>query len=977
MNTSKAQAVTSKEIRQIFIDYFKKNAHTAVTSSSLIPENDPTLLFANAGMNQFKNTFLGVESRDYTRAVSVQKCVRAGGKHNDLENVGFTARHHTFFEMLGNFSFGDYFKKEAIHFAWELLTKELQIPKEKLYVTVFETDDEAADIWHKQEGVPRDRIFRLGEKDNFWRMGDVGPCGPCSEIFFDHGAFAGKEADPHKGILAGEDRFVEIWNLVFMQYDEKSPGQLVPLPKPSVDTGAGLERVVAALQGRYNNYNTDLFTPMIQKVCDHLDWSIEEMIQLELECRKNFGSLDDPKNKIKSYKKESKELSVNQLKNDLAALRVLADHCRSSSFLIADGALPSNEGRGYVLRRIMRRALRYGFKLSEKESFLPIMSEALIEIMGHAYPELVERKSHILTTLKDEEKRFVSTLSQGTEILNSEIKKLSQINKKTISGDLVFKLYDTYGFPLDLTQLMAEEQGFHIDESGFQQNMQASKSKSKSSWKSKGMPADDQLMIQLSQEVKKNHTLDLNAHYSGHLGAGTTTLPKDFAKQKFVSKVLGLADTHGIVEKLNSQSDFGYIITTSTPFYAEGGGQVGDLGVIKSNSTDNNFIAEVLNCTKSNDLHIHHVKVIDGELRLNSEVELSVDITNRKNIMANHSATHLLHSALRSVLGTHITQAGSLVDASKTRFDFTHNKPLTQDEIFKIESLVNQEISSAHFVAAEIKTHKQAIADGAMALFGEKYGDTVRVLSMGDFSSELCGGTHVSNTSQIQLFKITSESGVSSGVRRIEAITGERAVSYARASIELLKSNLHLLNMDLSYDLSVEDEQKISIEKVGHVLSAESLRSETQKVEIKINKFKETIKDLEKEIKKLKSSQIDIDSIISKNGKDFSFKDSSGRLVVAQIEIEDRELLAQLADQVKNKISSGVVVFFGALHTETQSYPTLVSVTKNLNPNINAGQLLKALSVKLGGKGGGRPDFAQGAINKIGQLEEVLILILN
>jgi alanyl-tRNA synthetase len=441
------------------------------------------------------------------------------------------------------------------------------------------------------------------------------------------------------------------------------------------------------------------------------------------------------------------------------------------------------------------------------------------------------------------------------------------------------------------------------------------------------------------------------------LGAGTTTLPKDFAKQKFVSKVLGLADTHGIVEKLNSQSDFGYIITTSTPFYAEGGGQVGDLGVIKSNSTDNNFIAEVLNCTKSNDLHIHHVKVIDGELKLNSEVELSVDITNRKNIMANHSATHLLHSALRSVLGTHITQAGSLVDASKTRFDFTHNKPLTQDEIFKIESLVNQEISSAHFVAAEIKTHKQAIADGAMALFGEKYGDTVRVLSMGDFSSELCGGTHVSNTSQIQLFKITSESGVSSGVRRIEAITGERAVSYARASIELLKSNLHLLNMDLSYDLSVEDEQKISIEKVGHVLSAESLRSETQKVEIKINKFKETIKDLEKEIKKLKSSQIDIDSIISKNGKDFSFKDSSGRLVVAQIEIEDRELLAQLADQVKNKISSGVVVFFWSPTYRNTVLSNISECNKKSQSKYQCRSVAKSTFSKVRWKGRWAPRF--------------------
>lgn len=964
---------SSKAIRQTFIDYFKKNNHVHVPSSSLIPENDPTLLFANAGMNQFKNTFLGVEKRDYSRAVTAQKCVRAGGKHNDLENVGFTARHHTFFEMLGNFSFGDYFKKDAIHYAWELLTKELGIPKDKLYVTVFETDDEAADIWHKQEGVPRDRIFRLGEKDNFWRMGDVGPCGPCSEIFYDHGPHAGKESDPYKGILAGEDRFVEIWNLVFMQYDEKSPGQLVPLPKPSVDTGSGLERVVAAMQGRYNNYNTDLFTAPIQKVCDRLGWSIEEMIALELEARKTYGSLNDGHNKMKSYRSDFKDVPVTLLKNDLAALRVLADHCRSTSFLIADGALPSNEGRGYVLRRIMRRALRYGFKLKESESFLPVMSETLIELMGDVYPELLQRKAHIMTTIKDEEKRFISTLSQGTDILNQEIKKLSASQKNKISGELVFKLYDTYGFPMDLTQLMAEEQGFTLDEQGFQEQMQASKAKSKSSWKSKAMPADEQLMIQLSQDVKKSHNhIDTQTHYVGQIGAGTDILPEEFGKKSFQSKVIGLATTKEVASQLKSENEYGFLITEQTPFYAESGGQAGDMGeVIVEVNGQKKFAADVLNCTKNNDLHIHHIKILSGEVKIGDKVELKIDVANRRNTMSNHSATHLMHTALRQVLGTHITQAGSLVDAEKTRFDFTHNKPLSSDEIYKIENLVNQEISKSRPVRAELKSHKQAIADGAIALFGEKYGDTVRVLTMGDFSCELCGGTHVSNTSQIQMFKIISESGVSSGVRRIEAITGERAVSYARASMELLKSQLGLFHMDFSFDPSVEDEQKLGLDKVGFSLTAENVKFETQKVESKLNKLKDSIKDLEKELKKIKSSQIDVDAIIAEKSTAYAVNGQSGRLVVAQVDIEDRELLAQIADQMKSKIQTGVVVLFGSHQNETNSYPTLISVSKNLSPQVNAGQLLKTISAKLGGKGGGRPDFAQGAVNQIGKLEDI------
>jgi alanyl-tRNA synthetase len=468
------------EIRNLFVDYFKKNGHTSVPSSSLIPENDPTLLFANAGMNQFKNAFLGLEKRDYTKAVSVQKCVRAGGKHNDLDNVGFTARHHTFFEMLGNFSFGDYFKKDAIHYAWEFLTQDLQIPKEKLYVTVFETDDEAADIWHKQESVPKDRIFRLGEKDNFWRMGDVGPCGPSSEIFFDHGPKAGKESDPYKGIISGEDRFVEIWNLVFMQFYEEAPGQLNPLPKPSVDTGSGFERVVAALQGQFANYDTDLFAPMIDRAS-------------RLSGR--------------SYVSDPEVLRKDPIIRDqVAALRVLADHCRSTSFLLADGALPSNEGRGYVLRRIMRRAIRYGRKLSTQHSFLPEMSEVLISHMGEYYPELKNRKEHILSTIKDEESRFLQTLDNGSAILNDELSNLKKNNQKQVSGETLFKLYDTYGFPVDLTAVIAAEQGLQVDEAGFEKVMQASKEKAKSSWKGKSIQADEKHLLEFAHKHSEKMT---------------------------------------------------------------------------------------------------------------------------------------------------------------------------------------------------------------------------------------------------------------------------------------------------------------------------------------------------------------------------------------------------------------------------------------------------------------------------------------
>ncbi len=884
----------NSEVRSAFINYFKKNDHAVIGSSSLIPENDPTLLFTNAGMNQFKNLFLGLEKRNYTKAVSSQKCVRAGGKHNDLDNVGFTARHHTFFEMLGNFSFGDYFKKEAIHYAWEFLTKDLKIPKEKLYVTVFQNDDEAAEIWHKQEGVPLDRIFRLGEKDNFWRMGDVGPCGPSTEIFYDHGPKAGRESDPFKGIVAGEDRFVEIWNLVFMQYEETAPGKLHPLPKPSVDTGSGFERLVAAMQGQFANYDTDLFLPMI-----------------------------DVASKISKQNYVSDPLVLREdlvIRDRVAAMRVLADHCRSTSFLLADGALPSNEGRGYVLRRIMRRAIRYGRKLSQDQSFLAPMSEVLIQSMSEFYPELGQRKNHILATIKDEESRFLQTLDNGTAILQDEIKKLKAKNQKMISGETVFKLYDTYGFPVDLTAVMAAEQDLTVDESGFEKTMQASKAKAKSSWKNKSMQADEKHVIEFGQKYSSSPT-------------------KFLGYDSLESKSQIEALSNGITEVSSLKSgETGYIVLDQTPFYAEGGGQMGDQGFIKTSTGE----ARVHDCIKQGQTFLHQIEILKGELKKSDQVATQVETKVRRQTASNHSATHLMHAALRKVLGTHVTQAGSLVDETKTRFDFTHNKPLSTDEIQTIENLVNQEISEAHPVKAEVMTHKAAIDKGAMALFGEKYGDEVRVLSMGVFSSELCGGTHVNNTSQIRAFKIMSESGVSSGVRRIEAITGD-------AVIELFLKNT--------------DELKTA--KISAGLSADKLLTEW------IDSKKEETKDLQKQIKKIQSGQINVDDL-AKNAKSFNTTQGVAQYILADLNLDDRDVLAQITDQLKNKIQKGIVIVIGSGES---THPVIISVSKDLTAQFQAGTLLKDFAQVLGGKGGGRPDFAQGAVPDRSKVAEANLVI--
>ncbi len=891
--------LSSSQIRQRFIDYFKKQNHAAESSSSLIPENDPTLLFANAGMNQFKNLFLGLEHRDYKRAVTSQKCVRAGGKHNDLENVGFTARHHTFFEMLGNFSFGDYFKKDAIHFAWDFLTNDLKIPKERLYVTVFETDDEAADIWHNQEGVPRERIFRFGEKDNFWRMGETGPCGPCTEIFYDHGPHAGKETDPFKGIACGEDRFVEIWNLVFMQFYESAPGVMEPLPKPSVDTGSGLERVVAAVQGKLNNYDTDLFWPMIQKSIEisgktHL---LKEIEKMNSEGINYSGS--------------------TEIKQQIAALRVVADHVRSSSFLLADGALPSNEGRGYVLRRILRRAIRFSQNLANGQPFLPQIAEVLIQTMSPFYPELLQRKDLILANIRDEQERFMSTLEAGTTMLNQELERLKTKKQKTISGELTFKLYDTYGFPADLTRLIAAEQGFEIDENDFEKHMDQAREKAKASWKGRGISSDQAHLITLAQNLvdQKKQTV-----FTG------------YEKLQDESTILALSNGTQSVTSLK-KGEHGLIAMEKTPFYAEGGGQVGDQGIIQTKTGK----ASVENCTKHNDIFLHHIVVTEGEINNQGHAQLSVSDSERRATAIHHSATHLLHSALRKVLGTHVTQAGQMVDPHRLRFDFTHGKALTSTELQQIEKLIDTEIQKAITVQSQVMSHSEALKTGAMALFGEKYGDQVRVLSMGDFSTELCGGTHIHNTAQIRVFKIVSESGVSSGVRRIEALAGETACHLLLNGYQDFSEARKTAGLDLSWEKIIEQK----FESTAHFI-------ETKKTEIK---------NLEKEIKKIQGGQINLDELIA-SAKTFTSAGQKAQMIFADLKLDDREVLADIADKLKNKISSGVVVIVGQ---GQDSHPIIISVSKDLNKQISAGTLLKEIAQHMGGKGGGRPDFAQGA----------------
>lgn len=853
--------MTSNELRQTFLEFFRDRDHEVVASSPLVPGNDPTLLFTNAGMVQFKDVFLGDEKRSYSRATTSQRCVRAGGKHNDLENVGYTARHHTFFEMLGNFSFGDYFKRDAIQYGWEFLTETLGLPAEKLWVTVFEDDDEAADIWLKEMKIDPERFSRLGAKDNFWAMGDTGPCGPCSEIFYDHGddVQGGPPGSPDED----GDRYVEIWNLVFMQYDRSGTGELTPLPKPSVDTGMGLERIAAVMQGVHTNYDIDLFANLIEAVADVLGV-------------KNDGS---------------------------NSLNVIADHIRACSFLILDGVLPGNEGRGYVLRRIIRRAIRHGKKLGNNASFFSKLVAPLVKEMGAAYPELAKSQAHVEKVLLKEERRFAETLDQGMEILETAI---GNLKGNEIPGDVVFKLYDTYGFPIDLTADVARERELEIDRDGFESAMQGQREKAKAASKF-GAIGDDAIKTDASTEFLGYDSTD---------GVG-----------EVVSVFKDGAETSSL-----ASGDEGAVVLSSTPFYAESGGQTGDTGILVSDGT----LFRVEDTQKSGAAHIHYGSVEQGTLSAGATIDAIVDADRRQAIRLNHTATHLMHAALRQVLGEHVTQKGSLVAPDRLRFDFSHYEAVTQEQISDIENLVNNEIRKNLATDTNLMTYDDAIESGAMALFGEKYGDKVRVLRLGDFSVELCGGTHVERTGDIGVFKITSEGGVASGVRRIEAVTGRGALEWVSSNQNTLSSLAGLLK-------SVPDQAAAKIEQL-------------------IRRGK----DLEKELAAAKQA------LVSGQAADHSesVQEIAGiKVMVARMDGADAKTLRDAVDKFKDKLRTAVVVLGSANGDKVH---LAAGVTKNNIDKIRAGDLIKPIAEQVGGKGGGRPDFAQAGGSDVAALDDAL-----
>lgn len=887
------------EIRQAFIKFFEEKKHKHVASSSLIPHNDPTIMFTNAGMNQFKDVFLGADKREYNRAVTIQKCLRAGGKHNDLENVGFTARHHTFFEMMGNFSFGDYFKKEAIAFAWEFLTQRLHIPEERLYVTVFETDDEAAEIWHTQMGVPREKIYRYGEKDNFWRMGQTGPCGPCSEIFYDH-----YPSRPPVPLHEDEGRYVEIWNLVFMQFFEDESGKQTPLPKPSVDTGAGLERIAAALQGFTDNYQCDAFQPLIATTC------------------KLSGLPDD-------WQKIAKNPQT------LGAVKVVADHARACTFLIGEGVLPSNEGRGYVLRRIMRRAIRYGRQLTEKSMF-PSVCEQVIQSMAPYYPNLKERADFILTTVIDEEKRFLQTLDKGSDILLNKLKELKKTQQTQLDGFTAFTLYDTFGFPFDLTQLIAKEQGLTVDEKAFEKAMESAKEKARKAHKSQSITSNEK------------HLADWTAHLAQKFGV---TEFVGYDHLKFDSELIALSNG---TEAVDTLAESGWVVLRGTPFYAEGGGQDGDVGIIVNPSTEAT-LGYVRDCKKLNNVYLHYVEVSGAPLTLGKTYGLRVNTRERQATANNHSATHLLNAALSRVLGSHVHQAGSLVNANKLRFDFSHNQGVTASELEQIEKIVNDQISLAAAVTKAVMPHKEAVALGAVAMFGEKYGSEVRVITMGHdqqkhFSMELCGGTHVENTAQIRLFKIVSETGISAGVRRIEALTGDRAFQYLN---ELAEENKRFRQHFKLPNPKVDDSVFAGFEAGQPLLDVTA-------------QLQDKVQNLEKENKKLKSQSVSLESILSE-AEQREHQGENLTVLMTRVDISDRELLSSVVDQIREKPNVALALI-GESEGNTPK-PMIVAFSKNLK-KFHAGKITQELCVLLEGKGGGRPDFAQGSVSNLDKLNQ-------
>ncbi|EKS6217548.1 alanine--tRNA ligase [Escherichia coli] len=848
---------STAEIRQAFLDFFHSKGHQVVASSSLVPHNDPTLLFTNAGMNQFKDVFLGLDKRNYSRATTSQRCVRAGGKHNDLENVGYTARHHTFFEMLGNFSFGDYFKHDAIQFAWELLTSEkwFALPKERLWVTVYESDDEAYEIWEKEVGIPRERIIRIGDNkgapyasDNFWQMGDTGPCGPCTEIFYDHGdhIWGGPPGSPEED----GDRYIEIWNIVFMQFNRQADGTMEPLPKPSVDTGMGLERIAAVLQHVNSNYDIDLFRTLIQAV--------------------------------------AKVTGATDLSNK--SLRVIADHIRSCAFLIADGVMPSNENRGYVLRRIIRRAVRHGNMLGAKETFFYKLVGPLIDVMGSAGEDLKRQQAQVEQVLKTEEEQFARTLERGLALLDEELAKLSG---DTLDGETAFRLYDTYGFPVDLTADVCRERNIKVDEAGFEAAMEEQRRRAR---EASGFGADYNAMIRVdsASEFKGYDHLELNG------------------------KVTALFVDGKAVDAINAGQE-AVVVLDQTPFYAESGGQVGDKGELKGA----NFSFAVEDTQKYGQAIGHIGKLAAGSLKVGDAVQADVDEARRARIRLNHSATHLMHAALRQVLGTHVSQKGSLVNDKVLRFDFSHNEAMKPEEIRAVEDLVNTQIRRNLPIETNIMDLEAAKAKGAMALFGEKYDERVRVLSMGDFSTELCGGTHASRTGDIGLFRIISESGTAAGVRRIEAVTGEGAIATVHADSDRLSEVAHLLKGD-SNNLA---------DKVRSVLER------TRQLEKELQQLKEQA--AAQESANLSSKAIDVNGV---------------KLLVRELSGVEPKMLRTMVDDLKNQLGSTIIV----LATVVEGKVSLIAgVSKDVTDRVKAGELIGMVAQQVGGKGGGRPDMAQ------------------
>jgi alanyl-tRNA synthetase len=872
--------MTGNEIRKRFLTYFADKGHTVVESSPLVPHDDPTLLFTNAGMVQFKRVFMGEDKPDYVRAATCQRCVRAGGKHNDLENVGYTARHHTFFEMLGNFSFGDYFKKEAIHYAWDFLTREIGLEPEKLWVSVFEDDDEAFELWEKVVDLPRGRIVRMGEKDNFWAMGDTGPCGPCSEIHIDQGAAAGC-GRPDCKLGCDCDRFLELWNLVFMQFNRSEDGTLTPLPKPSIDTGMGLERIAAVTQGKFTNYDSDLFTGIITAIAQAAGVRYGE------------------------------DAAVN------TALRVIADHSRATTFLVADGVLPSNEGRGYVLRRIMRRAIRFGRTLGLKKPFLAGVVEAVIVEMGEAYPHLHEARELLAKVVHNEEVRFLETLDNGLAMLHQEMSRLREAGEKMVPGDFIFKLYDTFGFPVDIVRDIAIEKGLLIDEAGFHAAMELQRQQSKKSWKGTSL---------------------------AEMGSGVRALLDKGERTRFVgyetyhhhAVISGLVNADGATVAQAVTGERISLVCPETPFYAESGGQSGDRGMIIGPQGK----ARVVNTMAVGEgLVLHQAEVVEGSLALGQTVHLKVAEGKRRRTAAHHTATHLLQAALREVLGEHVKQAGSLVNPDRLRFDFTHFSPLTREECARVEKIVNESIRANKEVSTAVLDREEAMRGGATALFGEKYETKVRVVSVEEISKELCGGTHVAATGEIGLFKILSESGIAAGVRRIEAATGAGAME----RFQQVEAQLGML--------------------------AAKLKTSPEELAGKLEKILARQKELEREVARLTAdlSVNDLDSMLA-NAQVIG----GVKVVVARIVMDSPKTMREVGDKVRDGLGSGIAVLGGVFAGKVS---LLAMVTKDLHPRFHAGLIIKEVAALVGGSGGGRPDMAQAGGSMTDKLPEALAAV--